>query len=188
MTHRARARRRLMKSLAAGGGVVVTSKLVPEQWKKPVLQHTILPVHAQASECCQELSQLSCVVADIRENGTSPGSTIGAGPYTPNGVHVVGDFDPSVQNINMDITASLSPLQAQCGPISVTAIGNLQDDNDDGQGTVFNINSGQEVFLEFDNGDTGLFNDPSESIEIRFSHPCAEDCVISFTFTRPLGA
>jgi len=179
MTHRARARRQLMKSLAAGGGVVVTGKLVPEEWKKPVLEHTILPVHAQASQCCEGTSALTCSAADVRESDIVRGS----GPYSPNGPVVITGFNVDATNINMDITASLSPLQAQCGPISVSATGNLNDDTDDGQGTIFNINSGQEILLEFDGGDTGgLFNDPVETMTVRFSHPCAEDCVISFQF------
>jgi hypothetical protein len=39
-------RRKLLKSLAAGGGVWTTSKVLPESWQKPVVDSIILPAHA----------------------------------------------------------------------------------------------------------------------------------------------
>ena len=46
---RGRARRKLLKSLAAGGGVVVATKVIPTQWSKPVIDSLLLPAHANAS-------------------------------------------------------------------------------------------------------------------------------------------
>lgn len=43
-------RRKLLKSLAASGGFVATSKSLPEQWSKPVVDAVLLPAHAQTTE------------------------------------------------------------------------------------------------------------------------------------------
>ncbi|MDA9981506.1 twin-arginine translocation signal domain-containing protein [Gammaproteobacteria bacterium] len=40
------ARRRLIKSLAAGGGVLTTGAMVPNTWVKPVVDSVIMPAHA----------------------------------------------------------------------------------------------------------------------------------------------
>ncbi len=44
------ARRKLLKSLATGGGVALTAKSLPEKWAKPVVDSVILPVHAQTTK------------------------------------------------------------------------------------------------------------------------------------------
>lgn len=43
------ARRNLLKSLVAGGGVLATGKLLPESWFRPVVKSVVLPAHAQVS-------------------------------------------------------------------------------------------------------------------------------------------
>lgn len=43
------ARRRLMKSLAATGGIFATAKLLPDSWTRPVVDSVTLPAHAQSS-------------------------------------------------------------------------------------------------------------------------------------------
>jgi hypothetical protein len=43
------ARRRLIKSLVAGGGAVTTTSLLPTAWSRPVLDIVALPAHAQAT-------------------------------------------------------------------------------------------------------------------------------------------
>ena len=42
-------RRRLLKALAAAGGAIAASTLLPSQWIKPVVEVGVLPVHAQGS-------------------------------------------------------------------------------------------------------------------------------------------
>lgn len=44
------ARRRLLKSVVAGGGVLATGKLLPENWARPVVESVLLPAHAQTSK------------------------------------------------------------------------------------------------------------------------------------------
>ena len=43
------ARRRILKTLLAGGGVIAGAKALPEKWAKPVVESVVLPAHAQGS-------------------------------------------------------------------------------------------------------------------------------------------
>jgi hypothetical protein len=43
------ARRKLLKSVVAGGGVFAVGKMLPESWTRPVVQAVALPAHAQTS-------------------------------------------------------------------------------------------------------------------------------------------
>jgi hypothetical protein len=42
-------RRKLLKSIAAGGGAVIAGKSLPESWSRPVVDSVILPAHAVTS-------------------------------------------------------------------------------------------------------------------------------------------
>ena len=42
-------RRKLLKSIAAGSGVVVAGKSLPDNWSRPVVDSVMLPAHAQTS-------------------------------------------------------------------------------------------------------------------------------------------
>ena len=42
-------RRKLLKSIAAGSGAIVTGKSLPESWSRPVVDSVMLPAHAQTS-------------------------------------------------------------------------------------------------------------------------------------------
>jgi hypothetical protein len=44
-----RARRRLLQSLAAGGGAWASKVVLPEQWRRPVVDVLSLPAHAQTT-------------------------------------------------------------------------------------------------------------------------------------------
>jgi len=48
-TEAERARRTILKSLAAGGGAAVIARTLPEQWRDPLIQSVSLPAHAQAT-------------------------------------------------------------------------------------------------------------------------------------------
>ena len=42
-------RRKLLKSIAAGGGAIVAGKSLPDKWTAPVVDSVLLPAHAQTS-------------------------------------------------------------------------------------------------------------------------------------------
>ena len=44
-----KARRKLLKSIAAGSGAIVAGKSLPKSWTRPVVESVLLPAHAQAS-------------------------------------------------------------------------------------------------------------------------------------------
>lgn len=44
-----KSRRKLLKSIAAGSGVIVAGKSLPESWSRPVVDSVMLPAHAQTS-------------------------------------------------------------------------------------------------------------------------------------------
>jgi len=206
----ARSRRRLLQSLAVGGAAV-TVKAVPEQWAKPALDVSILPVHAQAT--CQANS-LNCTVTDIDFDGSADGpesvssspplvggnndsvdSTIGriADPGgTPCGGTWVGD---SVAGISFGVSATIDP---PCAPVRLTA--SLESNNN----TVFSLDSGQSqngvvdpisgavafnlVNVGFDlNGHTvdGTENF-SATLDIRVQSSGLPDCVIDIAFNENL--
>ena len=44
-------RRNILKSIALGGGIVTAGKVLPDGWKKPVVDTVILPSHAATTAC-----------------------------------------------------------------------------------------------------------------------------------------
>ncbi len=50
MTQRNDKRRKLLKSIAAGGSAVVVGKNLPESWHKPVIDTVTLPAHAATTD------------------------------------------------------------------------------------------------------------------------------------------
>ncbi len=44
------ARRKLLKSIAIGGGAAALGKTLPEQWSKPMVDSVLVPAHAQATQ------------------------------------------------------------------------------------------------------------------------------------------
>ncbi len=45
-------RRKLLKTIVAGGGVVLAGKTIPKSWSRPVVDSVMLPAHAQTSTAC----------------------------------------------------------------------------------------------------------------------------------------
>lgn len=46
---KATGRRKLLRSVVAGGGVLAAGRLLPDNWARPVVQSVILPAHGQTS-------------------------------------------------------------------------------------------------------------------------------------------
>jgi len=67
-------RRKLLKSIAAGSGVIVAGKSLPENWTKPVVDSVLLPVHAQTSQ-----QSLSC-----KSTAAPFGTNVPPGPNVDN--------------------------------------------------------------------------------------------------------
>ena len=44
-----KSRRKLLKSIALGGGAIAVGKTLPQSWTRPVVESVMLPAHAQAS-------------------------------------------------------------------------------------------------------------------------------------------
>jgi hypothetical protein len=59
-------RRELLKTLTAGGGALVASALLPDEWTSPVVQSGVLPAHAQSTFCPTIFIKdiLSCEIGD----------------------------------------------------------------------------------------------------------------------------
>jgi hypothetical protein len=52
-------RRKVLKSIARGGGAVAAAKALPERWLKPVVESVLLPAHAQTSGCASGITASS---------------------------------------------------------------------------------------------------------------------------------
>ncbi len=82
------ARRRLLQSIAAGSAAI-SVKHLPERWSKPVLDASILPVHAQTTNCA-----LSCRISTVSPNQSDEGgATISGFPLAGGQTGSVRRFD-----------------------------------------------------------------------------------------------
>jgi len=119
-----RARRRLLQSVAASGAAV-TVKTLPDKWAKPILETTMLPAHAQATNC-----RLSCQVTEIT-GGTfrvSPSPPIVGGgsvqvdrlasQAAPNDCGGTAAFNTFIDDVNVAVAALVDPI---CQTVDLTA-------------------------------------------------------------------
>lgn len=78
-THeRRRNRRRLIQTLALGGGVV-SSKLIPQQWTSPAVNAILLPAHASRSMCSLGNSEVVLSDASILQQDEQLLAKVGNG-------------------------------------------------------------------------------------------------------------
>lgn len=49
ITNQSRKRRKALKTILAGGGVISVGSNLPDSWKRPVLDAVSLPAHAETS-------------------------------------------------------------------------------------------------------------------------------------------
>ncbi len=64
-------RRKLLKSIAAGSGVIVAGKSLPESWSRPIVDSVMLPAHAQTS-----LTSTHALFLPATETGINPPGAI----------------------------------------------------------------------------------------------------------------
>lgn len=190
-----RERRRLLKTLVAGGGVLAAGKSLPETWTKPMVEAIVLPSHAQTSP-----QFLSCRVATVSSLNTeevaNPLIDEPLGPFTGGST---GNLRWSDDN-NDPYTARLSGISAEIDtstagvPITLNLITQPQLSVDAGGGDTVNTNgSGQAFFNDIDvsipGNDLGGDNCTNPGgdfggLTLTFSAPDFEDCVIGFTFSE----
>jgi len=63
-------RRELLKSLAALGGAVAASSLLPEKWSRPQVGAGVLPAHAQSTLCAPPYVIDHCTISLFVNSGT----------------------------------------------------------------------------------------------------------------------
>lgn len=191
---RARARRLVLKSIVAGGTVTTAARTLPEQWTRPVTDSVVMPAHAQTSP---GLADLTCRVENYASD-PEPSASI---DFDPSGLPVTGGSVTTVSNlvagpvavdqINIDlsgISATLNPADAGDVTLSLTAGGDfslndvgLQDETPGGGGVADFSNVDGD--LNSPSGDAAT-DQSTGNLELRFSAPDVEDCVIQFTFTE----
>jgi hypothetical protein len=72
-----KARRKLLKTIVSGGGVIVAGKSLPESWTKPVVDSVMLPAHAETSPA-EPTPCTPCLVAETYCAGRSSGAGDGS--------------------------------------------------------------------------------------------------------------
>jgi hypothetical protein len=101
-------RRRLLKIIAAAGGAVTASSMLPAEWVKPLVEIGMLPVHAQDVSPTLEISDLSWIIAWANLDAAA------AVPYLADGAATFAFHDPLGQ---VDDTATLFASIKPCGEI-----------------------------------------------------------------------
>ena len=102
-------RRELLKALAAGGGAIATSILLPGQWVKPVIEAGLLPAHAQASSMPPIVYSISCT-AEPEDNNENFINNITATVSATN--------NASVNNIEVQYIAETIPAGGTTSPVT----------------------------------------------------------------------
>jgi len=77
-------RRKLLKTVVAGGGAIIAGKTLPEKWGRPVVDSVMLPAHAQASASFAGGAMVSLETDSMFARALDtlvPPSHAGAGPH-----------------------------------------------------------------------------------------------------------
>jgi hypothetical protein len=98
------ARRRLLKTLVAAGGVFTASSVLPAKWLRPLVEMGMLPSHAQASGTPRPL----CYTA-------TPSHTPSVSPtcYTPTIMSPTLPLPSDTPTLSSTATPALAPPQAR---------------------------------------------------------------------------
>ena len=103
-------RRKILKTLILGSGVAVTSKSLPNAWRKPIVETVLLPAHAGTTDitqcpmcegeyCAQFVDQIpqSLTIVLSGENVSVQGDSV-AGPSSGSGTCNNGMFSVTMVN------------------------------------------------------------------------------------------
>ena len=104
-------RRKMLKSMAVGGGAVVAGKNLPDQWAKPMVDSVLLPAHAQTTTVvCSISGSASATQAtgpfDGADNGLDS-TTDSFGPFNLGGSY--NESAPASDEITITPEFSVTP-------------------------------------------------------------------------------
>jgi hypothetical protein len=167
-------RRKLLKGLAAGGGAVTASKLLPESWGKPILDAIVLPAHAQATgfrlltaSALANTTAVSCATSPDSANYDVGDEDFGT---------IVAELNPAPNpGVLIDMTMSTP------GDMTVYGGGlnqNVTTDPTTGQAAFTAIG-----FYASDLGDAGL--DRPAQVSLTFQAATGESCTIVVNMSIP---
>jgi hypothetical protein len=108
-------RRKILKSIAAGGGAFIAGKSLPSTWIKPVVDSVVLPAHAQTSTCTIDITWIITVTGGTVNY--SEDSTYGYEiTYYPGGGNAVAPLNVHYSSsVNRTESISLPPGQYLVG-------------------------------------------------------------------------
>ena len=97
--------RKLLKSIAAGGGAIVAGKSLPDKWTAPVVDTVLLPAHAQTSP-----APPACLAVDDEFTIASEGTRLFTGSVPAPGVLVNDSCTRVVDPRISQLTGSGNPI------------------------------------------------------------------------------
>jgi len=179
----ARARRRLLQSIAAGSAAI-SVKNVPERWSRPMLDTSILPVHAQTTNCA-----LSCRIATLSPNSFDGDVAVTGFALSGGQTGTVGNFDEADPS-----TFTITGINATVDPSCTVALDVDLDQNSSGLfavsgGALQSISNGTATFgsviVTFNASPDSAAPNATAEVDFTFaSNP--GNCVINITFAENL--
>jgi len=172
------ARRKLLKSLALGGGAAAAATAVPKQWVKPIVDVLEVPLHAQASFAGSMSCELTVSHGDVDEV-FSEGVHFAANGLSGDDADIDAEvfIDPPVGGVSVDLTIvpiGDSPNDASVDPGDQSGV----TDADGAGGDAGQVDFGSNYSYTLD----GPASDGSQGFTATFSAPGYPDCVITVSF------
>ena len=118
-----KARRKLLKTIVSGGGVIVAGKSLPESWTKPVVDSVMLPAHAETSPA-EPTPCTPCLAAQTYCTGSGQGS-INISVAVNGTVTVVHPQGTATDNINPCLGGAFQVIYPTGNQSQVTVSGGI---------------------------------------------------------------